>query len=72
MHRRSGLIALVVLLATGLACRPAAEPQSAAGAAPVPPRAVKPAGPSVTAGESFAGKTVTLSVNYSPGGPPTC
>ena len=73
MHRRSGLLALVVLLATGLGCRPAAEPQSAAGAAPVPPqpapRAVKPAGPSVAAGESFAGKTVTLSVNYSPGGP---
>jgi tripartite-type tricarboxylate transporter receptor subunit TctC len=73
MHRRSGLLALVVLLATGLACRPAAEPQSAAGAAPPAaapaPRAVKPAGQSAAAGESFAGKTVTLSVNYSPGGP---
>jgi tripartite-type tricarboxylate transporter receptor subunit TctC len=73
MQRRRGLFALIVLLAAGLACRPAAAPSSPPGAPPdaaaAAPRAAKPAGPPAAAGESFAGKTVTLSVNYSAGGP---
>ena len=73
MYRHGGLLALIVLLATGWACRPAAAPDSAAGGAAAgaaaAPRAARPAGQSTSAGESFAGKTVTLLVNYSAGGP---